>query len=174
MAGGLACCRSGEPLRHPKSNSKSSFSVICKADTGSNPVYRGDKSLCKPNAGRRRGLNLKDVMVLAPHPLQKSQKEWCALPARRARTPVAPPKNCLWNPTLSTLLRAGSNVEKRDIRMGGTWRFRAVKTLGKTLYSYLRHARYLKHADLELRFRDHVCSVLDHRVDIRCRYRDRY
>ena len=77
--------------------------------------------------------------------------------------------------------RAGSNVEKCDIRvekcdirMEGSWRFRAVKTLGKTLYSYLRLARYLKHVDLELMFRDHVCSVLDHRVDIRYRYRDRY
>jgi len=63
----------------------------------------------------------------------------------------------LWNLTPSTPLRAGSNVEKRDVRMGHPV-FSSLKILGKILYSYLRHAPYLKHADLELRFRDHVST----------------
>src|SRR5260370_30803537 len=35
----------------------------------------------------------------------------------------------------------------------------AAKTIGKTLYSYLGHARYLKHAEPELGSRDHVCRL---------------
>src|SRR5437868_9189392 len=68
-------------------------------------------------------------------------------------------------------LRSGQALTSKSATLEwGTRRFRAVKTLGKTLYPYLRHARYLKHADLELRFRDHVCIVLDHWVGVRCRY----
>ena len=54
----------------------------------------------------------------------------------------------LWNPTPSTPLWAGSNVERRDVRMGHL----AVKTIGKILYLRIEEVLYLKTRDLELMY----------------------
>src|SRR5882762_1495717 len=54
----------------------------------------------------------------------------------------------LWNPTPSTPLRAGSNVERRDVRMGHL----AAKTIGKILYLRIEEVLYLKTRDLELMY----------------------
>jgi hypothetical protein len=60
-------------------------------------------------------------------------------------------------PALQTSVIAAVNrcAIQNQIKKGSLSR----KTIRKTLYSCLRHVRYLTHAGLELRFQDHVCRL---------------